>query len=195
MKRYRIALAAVVVVGLAGGLFVGQVLSQEAGAGRSGQPAARQRRFDPERMRQMYMERIKETLGATDEEWKVLGPKVEKVQGLSSELGGGMRMRMLRRSRTGERTRAPQGERPERPAGERGGEAERELTDVEKAVEKLRTTLDDKDADAGQVKDALKSLREAREKVKQELAKAQAELRELLTARQEAELVLMALLD
>ena len=46
-----------------------------------------------------------------------------------------------------------------------------------------------------EIKSKLTVLRKAREKAKRELAKAQKELSELLTVRQEAQLVLMGLLD
>ena len=187
MRKYKMALAAVVVLGLAAGLFVGQVLSQEAQPGARGPAAGGQGRRDPEQMRQMYLQRVKDALAATDEEWKVLSPKIENIQGLSRQLrmgGGGGRMGMGATGTAPATTPAPA-----RPA------TQRELTGVEKAVQNVRTTLDNKEATADQIKSALKALREAREKVKEELAKAQGEVRELVTARQEAELVLLGLLD
>ena len=158
------------VVALVAGLSLTQGFSQETRREGRG-------RFDPERMRQAYLERMKETLGATDEEWTVLAPRVEKVQSLSTQLGSGA---------FGGRRRRPQSE---------GDQPERELSDVEKATNALRETLDNQDATAEDIAKKLADLREAREKVKQELAAAQDELREILTARQEAQLVLMGLLD
>src|SRR5262245_66299436 len=35
--------------------------------------------FDPEQMRQRMMERYKEALGMSDDEWKLASPKIEKV--------------------------------------------------------------------------------------------------------------------
>ena len=181
MWKRKMALVAVLAA-LTAGLFVGQVFSQET------RPERRERgeqraRFDPEQMRQRNLERMKELLGATDEEWKVLGPRVEKVQTLSSQLRGrgGMGEMFVRR--------APGRETPE------GPEATRKPTGVEKALQELRTVLDNEEAKPEEIKQKLTALREAREKVKQELAKAQKQLRELLTMRQEAQLVLMGMLD
>ena len=85
--------------------------------------------------------------------------------------------------------RAPRRETPESP------EPTREPTAVEKALQELQAVLDNEEARPMEIKQKLTALRQAREKVKQELAKAQQELRGLLTARQEAQLVLMGLLD
>jgi len=165
-------------------VWVGGALSQEAQRP-AGQEAFRVRfgRFDPEQMRQRMLERFKEALGATDEEWKVLRPRIEKVQTLSSELRGrgGLVLRSMRR-------------RPSRQVQGRP-EAAREPTGVEKALQELRTVLDNEEAKPQEIKKALSALRGAREKVKQQLARAQEELRGLLTVRQEAQLVLMGMLD
>ncbi len=180
MSRYKVVIA-VAVVCLLGAIWVGQALSQEAEA--EGRGGARSRRWDPERMRQRYEERIKEVMGITDEEWKVLQPRLEKVQTLSRQARGrgGMRGMFGRRGRSGGRPEAT-------------GDT-RERSKVEKAVEQLRTTLENEDAKPKEIKSMLTALRKAREKAKQELAKAQKELSELLTVRQEAQLVLMGMLD
>ncbi len=177
MSRMKVVVG-LAVVGLLASVWIGQALSQEEA------PAAeRRRRFDPERMRQMILERIKENLGATDEDWKVLKPKVEKVQTLSRQArgGGGMGMFFGRRRR--------------RPAGEGEAAPTRELSAVEKKVQELQTLLENEEAKPEEITKKLTALREAREKAKQKLAKAQKQLRELLSVRQEAQLVLMGLLD
>jgi flagellar motility protein MotE (MotC chaperone) len=71
----------------------------------------------------------------------------------------------------------------------------REQTDVEKLQQELQTTLEDTSATPDTIKQQLTKLRAAKEKAKQELAKAQQDLRQVLTLRQEAVLVLMGLLD
>ncbi len=151
-------------------------------------------RFDPERMRQMMAERMKEQLGADDEAWKVIQPRLMKVMELNRQASGGpgragMFLRGLRRPRGG--ADAPD------PGGRRGpqGQPERELTPVEKAGDQLRTTLEDESASPEQIKNELTALRAAREKAKQQLGAAQQELRQILTLRQEAQLVLMGLLN
>src|SRR5205814_3579173 len=45
--------------------------------------------FDPAQMRERMMNRIKEQLGATDDEWKAISPKVEKVMTAQRESRGG----------------------------------------------------------------------------------------------------------
>ena len=81
------------------------------------------------------------------------------------------------------------------PQGDRQGAPQRELTAVEKASEQLQTTLENTAATPDQIKTQLTALRAAKEKSKQELAAAQQELRKLVTVRQEAQLVLMGMLD
>ena len=183
--------AVFVIVGL---LLVGQSLSQpgQRGGQRGGMqappgqgPGGRQ--FDPERMRQMMSQRMQEALGATDQEWKVLGPRVMKVQELSRQTGGGGRgMMMFGRGMRG----GPGG-----PGGRGPRGTDRELTEVEKIQQELQTTLENTAATPEQIKEQLTKLRAARERAKQELAKAQKSLREVLTLRQEATLVLMGMLD
>jgi septal ring factor EnvC (AmiA/AmiB activator) len=66
---------------------------------------------------------------------------------------------------------------------------------VGKATQELQATLDDKSSTADQITAKLAALRDAREKSKADLAQAQKELRELLTQRQEATLVMMGMLE
>ena len=173
------------VVALLGMVWAGQALSQEGGRGVRQRDSARpaRGRMNPEQMRQRMLARMKENLSATDAEWKVLGPRLEKVQTLSFQVRG-------RRGMAGMfGRRAPRRGTPERPA------ATRKPTAVEQALQELRTTLEDEAAKPAQITKNLTALRKAREKVKQELATAQDELREILSVRQEAQLVLMGTLD
>jgi len=188
---------AAVVVGL---LLAGQSMSQPrqrggnqgpgAGGpqGMQGGPGGRQ--FDPAQMRQMMEQRMREQLGATEQEWKVLGPRVMKVSELNRQISGFGRGGMMF---GGGRRGGPQGG-PGQPGG-RPGAPERELTAVEKAQEQLRTTLENTAATPDQIKTQLTALRGAKEKTKQELAAAQQDLRKVVTVRQEAQLVLMGMLD
>jgi len=195
-----------VIVGL---LLVGQSISQpgQRGGQRGGMQGppgqggmqGRGGRFDPEQMRQMMEQRMQEALGATDVEWKVLGPRVMKVQELSRQTGGSGRGMMFGRGMRG----GPGGQggrggdRPggDRPGGRGPGGTDRELTEVEKSQQELQTTLENTAAAPDTIKQQLTKLRAAREKAKQELAKAQQDLRQVLTLRQEATLVLMGMLD
>ena len=151
--------------------------------------------FDPAQMRQMMEQRMQEMLGATAEEWKVLGPRVMKVQELARQSAGGgpgmMFGPMGRRGAGGPGMGGPGSDRP----GGRGMGMNRELTEVEKIQEELQTLLENTAATPEQIKQQVTKLRAAREKAKQELAKAQQDLRQVLTVRQEAQLILMGMLD
>ena len=147
-------------------------------------PAQMQQRM--EQFRQQMADRMKTALGASDEEWKALQPRIEKVQTLSRQTrGGGMGFMMMggRRGGPGDR---PQGDRPE---------SDRPQSAVETAGAALQKVLDNKDASTAEIKTALTALREARAKARAELEAAQKELREVVTVRQEAQLVTLGLLD
>jgi hypothetical protein len=147
-------------------------------------------------MRQMMEQRMKEQLGATDEEWQVLGPRLTKVMNLSRQVGSGMgRAFMGRRGRAGGPQGGPQGGPPNGQRGGRRGPFGGEPTAVDTAADALQTTLGNTEATADDIKAKLTAYRAAREKAKQELAKAQQDLRQVLTLRQEAQLVLMGMLD
>jgi chromosome segregation ATPase len=141
---------------------------------------------DPEQMRRMMAERMKEQLGVTDQEWKVMQPKLQKVMDLTRQISGSGRMGMFFGR-----------QRPRQFARERSSTdaSESERTAVEKATEELQELLDSESTTPDQIKAKLTTLREAKEKAKQELAQAQQELKKILTLKQEARLVLMGLLN
>lgn len=181
--RWKMALLTVVVV--AGFGLVGQAISQEQPGGQGGQGGPggdRGNRRDPARMMQMMAERIKTQLGVTDDEWKVLEPKVEKVATLAMQSRGGGLMMMMRGGRGG---RGGQG-----PTSDNASQS-----DVQKKLADLQAVLENKDSKPDEVKAALTAYRDARTKARDELTKAQKELQELLTQRQEATLVMYGLLD
>ncbi len=188
MSRMKLFVSVGLAVALAAA-YVGVVPAQEEET-RPAQPAPRGGprggQFDPDQMRQRNLEAIQAALGATDEEWKVLEPRVEKVQTLSREAESRIGMGML----------GMFGDRGGR-RGETAAEASRtqELSGVQKALQDLRDVLDKEDAKPEDIKAKLTQLRDAREKAKQELHKARQGLRELLTLRQEAQLVVMGLLE
>lgn len=210
-RKMILGIVAVAVIGL---LLASETLSQPGQRGQAGgqQPQAGQRgqrggiqggpggrQFDPEQMRQMMEQRMREQLGATEQEWKVLGPRVTKVQELSRQVGAGGRGMMF--GGFGGRRGGPGGAgAPGGPAGGPGGRfgaggPQRELTAVEKAQDQLRTVLDNASSTPEQIKAALTTLRKERETAKQQLAAAQQELRKIITVRQEAILVMMGSLD
>ncbi|HNS31482.1 MAG TPA: hypothetical protein PKN36_00705 [bacterium] len=128
-------------------------------------------RFDPQQMNERYFARIKETLAVGDDEWEVLKPKIEKVRAaqMNAQRMGGM--------------------------GRRQPGASADVSPVQKAVQELQTVLANKDATPRDISAKLSVLREARKNNEKELSEARKELRELLTQKQEAQLVMMGLLD
>jgi len=142
-------------------------------------PGGMRRQFDPEQMRKMMLDRIKERLGLSDDEMKALQPKFEAVQKLQLQVRGGFGF--------GRR-------RPQENAG--GNPPAPDATpDVGTKTQELQALLDNKDTDTKALQDKLKDLRDLRDKTKVDLKKAQDDLRELLTPRQEAQLVLMGLIE
>lgn len=73
--------------------------------------------------------------------------------------------------------------------------ADRPLTEGEKACEELSELLQDKNSDPEKIRQKMVALRQAREKAGKQLAKVRQELREILNSRQEANLVLLEVLD
>jgi hypothetical protein len=196
MRRKVIAVGVVgcLVALIAAGVSVGQPPQ-----GRAGQRGGQRGMFDPEQMRQMMDQRMKEQLGCTDQEWQVLGPRVTKVMNLTRQTGMGAGMgRMFMGGRRGQAgpggqqgqggPGGQQGRRPRDPFGQ-------QETAVGKASDALQTTLENASSSPDEIKTNLTALRTAKEKSRQELATAQKELRDVLTLRQEAQLVLMGMLN
>lgn len=138
------------------------------------------RNMSPEERTAYFVNMQKKALGVTDEEFKALQPKIDEVrkaQDAARTGGGGFGGRGGR--------------------GGNGGQPQDEATksDIQKKVDTLQKLLDNKDSDVKDVQAALKDLRDARTANKVVLKKAQDELKELLTAKQEAQLVLMGTLE
>ena len=165
-------------------LIVGQTLSQTAQRGQRGgaqnaqRPQMQRRQFNPEQMQQMMEQRMQRQLGASDEEWKKIGPDVMKVSQLNREVSGGGMGAMF-------------GAR--RGMGMQG--AAEQPTELEKATDQLRTLLRNESAKPEDIEKQLAAYRTAREKVKKELVAEQQKLEKQVTVRQKAQLVLMGLLN
>lgn len=170
----------------------GQAGAQPAAPGaqpgaRGGQPGGPGgQRFDRAQMRQMMEQRMQEQLASSAEEWKTLGPLVMKVYDLNQLLSGSGRGGMF-----GSGRRGPQADQP----GAAQGTPAREPSAVEKASDQLRTTLDNTASKPEDITKQLAALRTAKQATKKDLATAQAELRKAVKVRQEAQLVLMGMLD
>jgi hypothetical protein len=144
--------------------------------------------FDPEQMRQRMMERYREALDVkSDDEWKLIEARITKVTDARREIGfGGGGFRGGRRGGDtnggGNASATDQG-------GRRGfgGTTSPEVESLQKAVEAK--------APAEELKAKLAKVREARKQKEATLAKAQDELRKVLSVRQEASAVLLGLLQ
>jgi hypothetical protein len=146
----------------------GKVMAQAPGGGGGG------RNFDPVAMQQRMLDRFKETLKVTDDaEWKLLSEKIAKIMTISREMGGGFGGMM------GGRRGGP---------GGGGQDAQADTT----PLGQLNTALEGTDAAA--IKTKLAAYRDFVAKKQTELEKAQADLKAIVTAKQEAQLVAMRIL-
>jgi hypothetical protein len=115
--------------------------------------------------RQKAFEDLKDQLAISDREWPVIKPRLQRVYDLV---------------------------RPRPPAM---GRNERPKTEAEQRSRELSDLLRDEKAEVAQIKASLTALRAAKERTVQELIKARQSLRQVMTLRQEALLVLNGLLD
>lgn len=154
----------------------GQRRNRQAGGGQGGPGGGGN--FDPAAMQQRMLDRVQEQLGFTnDTEWDAVKPLVQKVMTARQEVGMGGMGRMFGGGRGGQ-------------GGGRGGMFGQPSAEQEA----LQKALDD-NAPAAQVKDLLAKYK-ASQKVKQaKLEAAQADLKAVLNARQEAEAVLLSLVN
>ena len=150
--------------------------------------------FDPEQMRQRMMERYKERFEVkSDDEWKIISERIEKVMtaqrdariGGFGAFGGGGRRGGGGDNAGGGDTNNNGGNRRNR-GGAFGGEPSAEVTALEKAIEDKASNDD--------IKSKLAKLRDSQKEKEAKLAKAQDDLRKVLSVRQEATAVLMGLL-
>jgi hypothetical protein len=115
--------------------------------------------------RQRAFEDLKDQLHVPDQEWPVVKPRLQAVYNLVH------------------------------PAPQMMGRNEAPKTELEQRSRELRELLRDESAAADQIKAKLTAFRAAKEKADRELAGARQTLRQLMTLRQEAVLVLNGLLD
>jgi hypothetical protein len=143
--------------------------------------------FDPEQMRQRMMERYKEVLEVkTDDEWKVIEPRIQKITDARREVNSGaMRGMFGGRRPPGGDNQGDQAQNARRRAF--GGEPSAAATALQKSI-------DSKDS-AETIKTKLAALREEHKQKQANLEKAQEDLKKILNVRQEAAAVLAGLLD
>jgi hypothetical protein len=149
---------------------------------------------DPAEMRLRMESRLKELLGASDQEWAVLQPKVEKLMDAQrlQMAGRGAGMAQLfrpdRGDRGGNNNNGGNNNRPNRP------DRPDENSPVAVRTRELQDAIRD-NASPDVLKAKLAALRDARTKAHDQYAKAQQELRELLTLKQEATLIMLGMLE
>lgn len=171
MLRRALALTAVAALAI-----FSLVQAQEAGQrrGRAREEGARQgqqgRQGGFAQMQERWTTSMKEQMGATDEEWRAIQPKLEKIMSIQRDMRTGFR-------------------------GWRGSESDEPQTDVAKAMAGLRATVEDKNASSDTVSKRLTAFREARDKAREEVKTLQKELKEQVNPRQEAVLVLNGVLE
>ena len=146
--------------------------------------------FDPAQFQQRRMDRYKEQLEVTsDDEWKIIGDRVEKVMTAQREAsigrGGGFGGGRRGGPPGGDPAAADTGGRTNR-GGFFGMEPNAEVDALQKAV--------DAKASSEELKGKLAKVRSSLKVKEANLAKAQDELRKVLSVRQEATAVLIGLL-
>lgn len=206
------------------GMAVVMLFSSAAWTQRSRQGANQaQRRGDatPEQMQKRMLLMVKQRLGATNDEWKALAPKIEGVMALQQELAvttdrAGMRPPM-RGDERGAREGfggPPGGGRMGRPdggvpaggpgaPGGPGGPGDQGIpngpppgdSELAAAQQELRAAVESKATSAEDLKAKLAAYRELRDKARAQLLAAQKELAAVVTARQESTLVIMGMLE
>jgi hypothetical protein len=130
-------------------------------------------------MQQRILDNIKTQLGSSDDEFQALQPYVLKV--LQLQMAGAM-------SRFGGMRMGGQSLSSILNAGQ-------PPTELQTASAELQAAIDDSTTPPGVIESKLAALRAARAKAKDDLNFAQDNLRQLLTERQEAQLVVMGLLQ
>jgi len=149
--------------------------------------------FDPAEFRQRMMDNYRERLEIKgDDEWKAIQPLVEKVMDARREVGfGGGGFGFGRggggRRGGGNNDAQANGNNQGGRRGFPGGEPSPEAQELQKAI--------DSNASKDELKAKLAKVREARKDKEAKLAKAQEDLKKVLTVKQEATAVLMGLLQ
>lgn len=137
------------------------------------------------------MELRKRTLGVTEQQWKLIGPKYRRVQALFHErhLLVGTNLH-----RSFDET-SPRWYKFSQDNYYRRGKAPADLSEGEKIAEELIDLLANGKSKNEEIRLKIDALQRAREKARNELPKARQELREVLIPRQQAILQLWEILD
>jgi len=150
------------------------------GGGQGGQGGPGGGNFDPAQMQQRMMDRVREDLGfTTDADWNAVQPLVQKVMDARREVGVAGFGGFGRGGRGG-----PGG------GGNRGGafgQTSPEQQALQSAIEA--------NAPAAQIKELLAKYKAAKKEKQAKLTAAQADLRKVLSVKQEAQATLMGLVE
>ncbi len=177
-------------------LSVGDVFAQDNGGDNNGgQPNGGQRRnrqagggqgggnFDPAQRQQQRLDRYQEQLGFTnDVEWDAVKPLVVKVMDAQRDVFSGQMRGMF----GGGRNRGGNGGGPGGPGGG--------MFPADPERDALQKALED-NAPSAQIKDLLAKYKTAQKAKQAKLEAAQADLKKVLTTKQEAEAVLAGLVN
>ena len=156
------------------------------GGGQGGGGGERRNRgnFDPAQMEQRIMDNVQDQLGFTnDTDWEAVKPLVQKVLDARRDVGFGGGMRAL--------FGRPRGGNGGVQGGARGGMFG---TPPGPEQEALQSALD-ANAPSGQIKDLLAKYKKVQKAKQAKLAAAQADLKSVLTPRQEAQAYLLDLVN
>jgi len=148
---------------------------QAQGRGQGG-PGGGRGNFDPAEMRARMMERYQEQLGFSDAEFKAIQPLIEDVQTKQRDARGGRGGMMF-------------GGRGGMMFGGRGGRGGNQDADPE--LEALQSAIES----GSNIEAKLAAFRAARDKKEADLKKAQDTLKSVLTVKQEAQAVLMGIIN
>ena len=146
--------------------------------------------IDPAEFRQRMMDNYRERLEIKgDEEWKAIQPLIAKVTDARRDVGfgGGFGRGGGGRRGGGNNDAQANGNNQGGRRGFPGGEPSPEAEELQKAI--------DSNASKDELKAKLTKFREARKDKEAKLAKAQEDLKKVLTVKQEAAAVLMGLLQ
>jgi len=166
--------------------------AQPGGSGAPGAPGGRQGRgnWDPEQMRQRMMERVREQLAVKDDaEWSVIESRIKKISDSRFGMGRGMGGPGGPGGPGGQGAPGGQGGQ----GGQGGRQGRGGFGQANPDAEVLQSALDS-GASADDIKVKLTAYRAAAKVKEVQLEKAQDELRQLLSVKQEARAVLLGLL-
>jgi len=136
-------------------------------------------------MQMAFLKDLQEPLGASDDEFAVIQPLLEKVVDAMREANGGAA-----------RFRGFGGGPGQRNNNSQNGAANNQPpSPVDQATQDLQAAIDDPNMNSDVIKTRLDTLRQAKSKASQDLTVARGALRAVLTVRQEAVLVDRGILD